>query len=66
VGGRVLAIGVQLALSIAVFVIAYRRNRLYFHRSTLGAIGIALAAAVICPLGVLLFYAVSGSHDRRT
>jgi hypothetical protein len=61
VGGEsvAVAIAIQLALGLIVFVIAYRRNRRYFHRSVWAAIGIALTAAVVCPLGVLLFYAAS-------
>lgn len=52
-------LAIQAALGVVVFVIAYRRNRTYFHRSVLGAVGVAFAAAVVCPLVALLFYAIS-------
>jgi hypothetical protein len=59
VSGLLWVYAIQAALAIVVFVIAYRRNRKYFHRAVPAAIGVALAAALICPLGALLFYAIS-------
>jgi multisubunit Na+/H+ antiporter MnhB subunit len=53
------AVAINATLSLIVFVIAYRRNRRYFHRTVLGAIGVALAAGLFCPLGALIFYAIS-------
>ena len=58
-GGIGASIAIEAILVVVTFVIAYRRNRRYFHRSVWGAIGIAIPAALICPVGVLLFYAVS-------
>ena len=63
--GVVAGAAIQIGLGIAVFVIAYRRNRLHFHGSVQGAIGIALAAALVCPIGVLLYYGVTVPVDRR-
>jgi hypothetical protein len=57
-------IATQAALGVVVFVIAYRRNRTYFHRSALGATGVALAAAMICPIGALIFYLISEPRFR--
>lgn len=59
VNGPKWAFAFQAALGIVVFVIAYRRNRKYFHRSVPGAVGVAFAAAALCPIGALLFYAIS-------
>jgi hypothetical protein len=64
VGNLAATIALAAALSVLTFVIAYRRNRRYFGRSVRDATVIALAAAVFCPIGALIFYAIS-SQDRR-
>jgi hypothetical protein len=55
VGSIAATIAFTLSLSVLTFVIAYRRNRRYFGRSVRDAIVVALAAAVFCPVGALLF-----------
>jgi hypothetical protein len=65
VGSIAATIALTLALSVLTFVIAYRRNRRYFGRSVRDAIGVALAAAVLCPAGALLFYAISSTGPPR-
>ena len=65
IGSIPATIAFTLALCVLTFVIAYRRNRRYFGRSVRDAIVVALAAAVICPVGALLFYAISSQGRRR-
>ena len=64
VGNLAATIALTLVLSGSTFVIAYRRNRRYFGRSVRDAAAVALAAAVLCPIGALVFYAIS-SQGRR-
>ena len=64
VGSITATVVFEVFLVTLTFVIAYRRNRRYFGRSVWGAIGVALAASVVCPIGALLFYAVSSTGSR--
>ena len=64
VGSIGATIALQVVLATVTFVIAYRRNRRYFGRSVPGAIGVALAASLLCPIGALLFYAVSSTGSK--
>lgn len=52
-------IAIQLVLGVIVFTIAYRRNRRYYNRTPLGAVGIALPAALFCPIGALVVYGLT-------
>jgi uncharacterized membrane protein YfcA len=65
VGSIAATIALTLVLSVLTFVIAYRRNRRYFGRSVPDAVGVALAAAVLCPAGALLFYAISSTGPQK-